>query len=115
MPPPPPGAIFKRSALAVSNVLCAILYCVSGDMQGDSAMLEDMVARCCLRKLYLLGSSMALFPVLSGLRSNCSITDLVLGEPITMHSCNRPVAYKRLGMQCVIIAYDVITGDSLIH
>ena len=28
---------------------------------------------------------------------------------------NRPVAYKRLGMQYVIIAYDVITGGSLIQ
>ena len=28
---------------------------------------------------------------------------------------NRPVAYKRLGMKYVIIAYDVITGGSSIH
>ena len=89
MPPLPARAVLRCSALALSNVrtLC-YLYCIFVYMQGDSAMLEDMVAHCFLRKLLLLGSSTGLLPVLSGLRDNSSVTDLVLGEPVTMHSCN---------------------------
>ena len=50
---------------------------------GDSTVLKEKVAHCHLKRLELYGNS-NLFPLLSGAKDNCSITNLfVEGEPIT--------------------------------
>ena len=53
-------------------------------VQGDCSVLEKKVTHCQLKRLKLYGNSTVLLPVLTGVKSNCSITDLdVEGEPIT--------------------------------
>ena len=50
---------------------------------GDSTVLREKVAHCQLKTLMLIGDR-DLLPLLSGVKENCSGTDLhVSGEPIT--------------------------------
>ena len=50
---------------------------------GDSDVLKEKIAHCHLRVLQLIGDSNQLLPILSGVKDNCSITDLVIeGGPI---------------------------------
>ena len=59
---------------------CHCMLCV----QGDSSVLEKKVSHCQLKRLKLRGISTLLLHVLSGVKDNCCITDLVVwGEPIT--------------------------------
>ena len=56
------------------------MLCVQ--LVGDSTVLEEKVAHCHLKRLKL--SYRSLLPLLSGVKDNCSITDLAVeGEPIT--------------------------------
>ena len=66
------------------------MLCVQ--LVGDSPVLEEKVAHCHLKRLQLCGygngdnlrGERTLLPILSGVKDNCSITDLdVKGEPIT--------------------------------
>ena len=51
-------------------------------VQGDSTVLKEKVAHCHLKRLKL-GGVWNLLPLLSGIKDNCSVTDLdVQGEPI---------------------------------
>ena len=51
---------------------------------GDSTVLKETVAHCHLKRLELWDVGRYLLPLLSGIKDNCSITDLdVRGEPIT--------------------------------
>ena len=53
-------------------------------VQGDRSVVEKKVAHCELKRLKLWGDSTLLLPVLSGVKDNRSITDLVVtSEPIT--------------------------------
>ena len=53
-------------------------------VQGDCSVLEKKVAHCQLKGLKLYDDGTVVLPVLSGVKDNCSITDLVVsGEPIT--------------------------------
>ena len=66
--------------LHLSSYCCHCMLCV----QVDGSVLEKKVAHCQLKRLQLLGVSTELLPVLSGVKDNCCITDLVVwGEPIT--------------------------------
>ena len=53
-------------------------------VQGDCSVVEKKVAHCQLMRLKLFDVETVLLPVLSGVKDNHSITDLVVrGEPIT--------------------------------
>ena len=56
------------------------MLCVQ--LVGDSTVLKEKVAHCHLKRLELHGDK-NLLPLVNSAKDNCSITDLVVGEPIT--------------------------------
>ena len=68
--------------LHLFSYCCHCMLCV----QGDCSVVEKKVAHCQLKRLKVRGVDVStlLLPVLSGVKDNRSITDLVVyGEPIT--------------------------------